>query len=113
LIGSQGNQYGLNNYIEYSQYCTLTDASTENTIATSAIFSPNPFSIKTVLNANEELINATLILYNVFGEKVKEIDNISGLTFILYGNSLPRGIYLYKLVDKNVVVSTDKLVIID
>lgn len=113
FIGTQGNQYGLNNYIEYTQYCTVTDASTENTIERGAFFAPNPFCVKTVLKASEELINATLILYNVFGEKVKEYDNISGLTFTFYTNNLASGIYLCKLIENNVVVSTNKLFILD
>ena len=41
---------------------------------------PNPFSIQTTLKIDNLLKNATLTVYNSFGQTVKQIKNISGQT---------------------------------
>lgn len=39
---------------------------------------PNPFSFPTTLQADENFKDATLSVYNSYGQQVKEIKNISG-----------------------------------
>ena len=75
--------------------------------------SPNPFSTQTTLHSSNLLKNATLTLYNCFGQEVKQLKNISGQTVTLFRDNLPSGIYFYKLSDSKEFFSTGKIIISD
>ena len=75
--------------------------------------SPNPFSSQTVLRANILLHNATLTVYNYYGQTVKQIKNISGETITISRDNLENGLYFISLTQDNKVFSTGKLVITD
>lgn len=62
---------------------------------------PNPFSSETVLHTDNLFADATLTLSNCFGEKVKQIQHISGHSFTLYRGDLPAGIYFIRLAEEN------------
>lgn len=74
---------------------------------------PNPFSFSTTLQTDNFLNNATLTLYNSFGQTVKRIDNLSGQTIIFHRDNLPSGLYFIRITQDNKAISADKLVIID
>ena len=74
---------------------------------------PNPLSSSTTLHSNKLLKDATLTLYNSYGQKVKEIKNISGHTVILSRDNLSSGLYFVHLTQDNQVITTKKLIIID
>ncbi|MEO8148653.1 MAG: T9SS type A sorting domain-containing protein [Bacteroidia bacterium] len=74
---------------------------------------PNPFSSMTTLNVNENLKDATLIIYNLFGQHVKQIKNITGKTITLCRDNLPVGVYFLCLTQDNKTIITDKLIISD
>ncbi|MBA2582915.1 MAG: T9SS type A sorting domain-containing protein [Bacteroidetes bacterium] len=59
------------------------------------------------------LKNATLTVYNCFGQTVTEIKNISGQTVTLSRNNLVSGLYFICLTQEDKVIATDKLVITD
>src|ERR1051325_5159377 len=69
----------------------------------SIIISPNPFSTLTTLQTSISLDNATLILFNSFGEQVKQLENISGNEIILQIENLPSGLYFIQLKEKDKV----------
>jgi len=73
---------------------------------------PNPFSSSTTLQANENLKDATLIVYDSFGQAVKEIKNISGKTITFSRNNLASGVYFIQLKEGNKIY-VHKLVIFD
>ena len=73
----------------------------------------NPFSTQTVLRATNSLHNATLILYNSFGQVVKQINNISGQTITIDRDDLASGLYFIRLTEGDRLIATDKLVITD
>jgi hypothetical protein len=77
------------------------------------IIFPNPFSTLTILQTDKALENAILTLYNAFGQKVKQIINISGQAVIIHRDNLPSGLYYLKLTQDNQTIATDKLVIKD
>ena len=79
----------------------------------SCIVYPNPFSYLTTLHTNKPLINATLNIFNSFGQKVKQIKNISGQTFTLHRDNLQSGLYFLQMTQENKIVATGKLVITD
>lgn len=74
---------------------------------------PNPFSTQTTLQTDKFFKDATLIIYNSFGQQVKQIKNISGKTVTLYRDKLPNGLYFLQLTQDNKIFTTDKLVISD
>lgn len=74
---------------------------------------PNPFNTFTEIHLSENLIYADLILYNSFGQEVKQVKNVTGQTITLYRDNLSSGIYLVRIIQNNKVIATDKLVIID
>ncbi len=75
--------------------------------------SPNPLSSQTTLTFDNQLQNATLTLYNCFGQKVKEIININEQTIILTRDNLKNGLYFVHLTQGNYEVAVQKLVFID
>ncbi|MBI4930842.1 MAG: T9SS type A sorting domain-containing protein [Bacteroidetes bacterium] len=65
---------------------------------------PNPFSTQTTLQidpaqngAGNLLHNATLTVYNCFGQTVKQYNNITGNSFTFFRDNLPSGLYFIRL----------------
>jgi hypothetical protein len=73
---------------------------------------PNPFCSETTLQSDKVFKDATLTIYNLYGQTVKQIKNISGQTITLYRDNLPGGLYFINLTQGNKTF-TDKLVIAD
>ncbi|MBK8405251.1 MAG: T9SS type A sorting domain-containing protein [Saprospiraceae bacterium] len=74
---------------------------------------PNPFSIQAVLKSNNNFTNATLTIYNSFGQQVHQAKDLSGQTITLYRNNLPSGLYYIQLIQNNKTLATSKILIID
>lgn len=74
---------------------------------------PNPFSTQTTLQTDKVLQNASLTIYNSFGQAVRKMDNLSGQTFILTRDNLPSGFYFIRLTEGGRTLATDKLIITD
>lgn len=74
---------------------------------------PNPFSTQTELQTDKYFKNATLRVYNIDGETVMQMANLSGQTIVLHRNNLPSGLYFLRLMQDNKIVSSKKLVITD
>jgi hypothetical protein len=74
---------------------------------------PNPFSTQTTLQTDNPFRNATLTVYNLYGQTVKQINNISGQTIALHRDNLQSGLYFVQLTQDNQVIAIDKLIITD
>lgn len=74
---------------------------------------PNPFSLFTTIQFKTIISNGNLNIYNVNGQLVKVIQNISGRNIIIYRESIPSGIYFVSLIENNKVILSNKLVITD
>jgi len=74
---------------------------------------PNPFSNSTIIQVDGPLANATLIVYNVFGQAVKQINDISGQTITIQRDNLSAGLYFVRLMQDNRLLASDKIVITD
>jgi hypothetical protein len=83
----------------------------ENLFENSISLYPNPFSIQTTLNSDKYLNNATINIYNAFGQIVKQINNLSGHTFTLSNDNLPTGFYFLHLIENDKIIKTEKLVV--
>lgn len=75
--------------------------------------SPNPFSIETKIMANRNLNDATIILYNMLGQEMKIIKNISDQTFTLYRDNLSPGLYFIRIKEGGKIIGTRRVVITD
>lgn len=74
---------------------------------------PNPFSLETIFKSDKNIKNATLTIYNAFGQEMKIVKNISGQTIKLQRDNLQNGIYFIRVTQDNKVIATDKLIITD
>jgi len=75
--------------------------------------SPNPFSTQAILSSDKLLNNATLTVYNAFGQEVTQLTHISGQTIVLTREHLASGLYFIRLAQGDVTLAADKLVITD
>ncbi|MBL7888202.1 MAG: CotH kinase family protein [Bacteroidia bacterium] len=74
---------------------------------------PNPFTESTTLQTNKVLKNATLTVYNSYGQTVKQIKNIYGQTIILQRDNLSSGLYFIRLTQDHEVITANKFIITD
>jgi len=99
----------------YLDNLTLTNfpLGIENLISNENVVSvfPNPFSTETTLKTGEVFKNATLTVYDSFGQAVKQIDNLSGQIINLLRENLSSGIYFIRLTEDNQIIATGKLII--
>ncbi len=72
---------------------------------------PNPFSVYSVLRTGISFRNATLVVFNSSGQKVRQLDNLSGDTFTIFREDLTEGAYFLQLTQDEDVLSTLKMVI--
>ena len=71
---------------------------------------PNPFSSVAYLSINRNLENADLSIYDLQGQKVREINNISGQGVTINRDGLSNGLYFIRLKENNQIF-TGKLMI--
>ena len=94
----------------------ITTGLNENSKMTSNesfIIYPNPFSTQTIFQTNSLLTNATLSIYNCFGQMVKERTHISGQTIVISRDNLASGLYFVQLKQDNKEILTKKIIIVD
>jgi trimeric autotransporter adhesin len=72
---------------------------------------PNPFSISTTLQLSNPLQNASLTIYDIFGNEVKRLQNINGRELQLTREGLRSGMYFYNLIDEKGVVGKGKMIV--
>jgi hypothetical protein len=74
---------------------------------------PNPFTSSTTIKSMGNLKNASLTIYDAYGQDVKEVENFSGNTLTLSRDNLPSGIYFIRLTEENKTIAIEKLILID
>ncbi len=74
---------------------------------------PNPFISSTTIQTTVNLTNATLTIYNSYGQTVKQVKNIAGHTASLSRDNLPGGLYFIRLTEENQIITVEKLIITD
>ena len=78
-----------------------------------ALIYPNPFSSQTTLQTDVLLQQASLTVYNAFGQVVREMTGLSGHTVQFDRENLPSGLYFVQLVQGNKKIAVDEWVITD
>lgn len=74
---------------------------------------PNPFSTQMNLHTDNYFNDATLVIYNSFGQIVRQIENISGQRVTIFRENLSGGMYFMHLIQDNKIIFVNKLVITD
>ncbi|MGL4599760.1 MAG: T9SS type A sorting domain-containing protein [Bacteroidia bacterium] len=110
-LGGNAVQFGLNNYIEYTNYCGPLDISAAEQKPSGLEIMPNPFSSSTTLHSIVLLDNATLTLFNALGESVRVVNGLSGNTIVLERNDLADGVYFAVLTQDEKIIAREKLII--
>ena len=83
----------------------------ENSTKNSVSVFPNPFIASTTIQTIDNLKNATLTIYNLQGQNVKQVKNISGQTVFVSRDNLPSGLYFVTLTEENKIIVTEKIII--
>lgn len=107
----------LNNYL----LCYSGTLSTGQEPGKSVIrLSPNPFTSQTILSLEDptgqtgnQFKNATLTVYNAYGQQIKQIENIFGKTITLNRDNLSPGFYFIHLKENNKIFPPEKLILTD
>ena len=74
---------------------------------------PNPFKTSAILHSDRFLSDASIQVYNLYGQLVKQMDGVSGQTITLQRDNLKNGMYLIRIIQNGIIVMEDKLFIID
>jgi uncharacterized delta-60 repeat protein len=74
---------------------------------------PNPCNSSCTLVFEEKINIGTLSVYDVFGQKIKSISNISGSSISVIQGDIPAGIYFCELTENNAIIFNSKILIVD
>jgi hypothetical protein len=74
---------------------------------------PNPLTSFATLQFNNIMKDAELNIYNLYGQKIKSINNIYSDKIEIDRNNLPNGLYFVQLTQDNTTIAQEKLVITD
>jgi len=100
---------------EVSDCITINDVSGVNENGSDLNYSifPNPFSNSTTIQTLAPIDNGTLIIYNMYGQIVKQISAITGQTIFVSRDDLPNGLYFFRICEDEKIISEDKFLIVD
>lgn len=72
---------------------------------------PNPFNSFATIQLKTTIKNAELNIYNLTGQKLKTINNLSGDKIEVHKDNLPSGLYYFNLIEDQKTIATEKLII--
>ncbi len=72
---------------------------------------PNPLTYQTTVSFSKKTPYAHLSLYNIYGEEVRSVHDITGDSIILYRDGLPEGLYIFRLSYGSNLIHTGKVII--
>lgn len=110
--GYDNINYGLVSFMPIDSLCYTITGVEEIEINNNVKVFPNPFSKETVIHTDKGFKNATITLFNLSGQQIRQFAYISGEDFTLRRDKLPTGLYLLKLIlDDKILIK--KLIITD
>ena len=95
ITGNQG-EYFIAKLDSLTSYTSVFE---QEDINYKLIMYPNPFTSQVTLLAEKEFKNAELILYDLFGKKIKHLTSITGKQINLNREELPAGMYFFTIQD--------------
>jgi hypothetical protein len=110
-FNNSASQHGAYYYIDDVSIIDCTNLSIME-LNNSNIFSisSNPFSLHTIISFIKEQINTTIKILDIQGKEI-EIINFSGRQLTIDKGEKKAGIYFLQTIDKNNIVTTDKIII--
>ena len=96
-----------------SLHCPLNESTADLMNDTKVSIYPNPFNFSATIQINAPINDATLHLYNIYGQKVKTIEKISGGIAKIDRDNLPVGIYFMHLDKNGEMIVVQKIAITD
>ncbi len=81
--------------------------------ANSISISPNPFSIQTNLQFENQLKDACIKLYDIHGKIMREINHVNGKSLSIDRENLIEGIYFIRIHQENEISLTVKIVVLN
>ncbi|OYU96996.1 MAG: hypothetical protein CFE21_01530 [Bacteroidetes bacterium B1(2017)] len=91
---------------------TSTGMKENSSLIRTTIF-PNPFNSTTTIQTPCNLKNASLTIYNAFGQALKQVKGLTGQTISLSRDNLPSGLYFIRLTEENRFLATEKIILTD
>jgi hypothetical protein len=110
IIGNPATILGCGG--DVSDTCTQVGITPQIIVESNFFILPNPFSSFTTVQSNKVFYDATITVYNSYGQQVKQIKNIFGQRITLFRDNLPIGIYFLRLTESKKTY-VEKLVITD
>lgn len=93
-------------------YCGAALGTEENVIDNEKIdFYPNPFRTELTISSSLPLQNVTLRLYDIRGQMVRKVDNLSGMQLVLNRENLNSGLYLIQLSEDGEIIKSMKIIV--
>jgi hypothetical protein len=72
---------------------------------------PNPFSASAEITSDKYFTDAELRIYDLLGNQVKYINNISGKTIYIERSGMNDGMYFYTISEKNIPLASGKFIL--
>jgi hypothetical protein len=111
--GYDNVSFGLVTFLPVDSTCYVTTSINEIENNSLLTVYPNPVSSQAIIHSANFFKDASLIVYNSFGQKVKQINHISGRTVTFFRDNLESGLYFIRLMEDDKILATNKLVISD
>jgi hypothetical protein len=106
--------HGLPNGAIFSLFICTGDVGLEEHLSTTGYrLFPQPLLSEATLQLNRNLEDATLIIYNLYGQPVKELHHLSGSSIPVRREELSAGIYSMRLSEDRKIIATERLIIAD
>lgn len=101
ILLAGGSHDGNKKHFAIARYENSITASVFEFIEQSAQIYPNPFSSLATVITDFNLYNAKVEVYNVMGEKLMQLNNVSGNSFQIQGENWAKGIYMLNTIQEN------------
>jgi predicted outer membrane repeat protein len=106
-----GNPRVVGNYIDIGAYEYQVTGIADYYLQNQIIIYPNPFNNSATIQLITNVKYSELNLYNMSGQKIKTINDISGDQIKIERENLSSGFYFYELKQDKKIISTGKLII--
>ena len=112
-LNGKYSSWGLNNLMEYGNYCSLSSGLNEKSVKISDLkIYPNPANEQITLEFNNPTKEKlTAILYDPYGRVLRKISNIEADKLIIDTRNLTRGLYFVQLLTDRQIISAGKFIL--
>lgn len=108
----QGNEL-IWQYFPNGYGCDLISSVKEQIPKNSISVYPNPFKSSTLIKVDGNYTNLELVMYNSFGQKVRDANLLTNQTTRIFRNNLTSGLYYIQIIQDNKLIGTKKIMISD